>query len=73
VLGTIGIIMAGVTIMTARDNSAQIQKGKQRIMEVVIGLVIWVLAVAIIALILPDGGSIAEEAINQNTSKEAGV
>jgi len=73
VLGTIGIIMAGVTIMTARDNSAQIQKGKQRIMEVVIGLAIWVLAVAIIALILPDGGSIAEEAINQNTSKEAGV
>jgi predicted small integral membrane protein len=54
VAATIGIIICGVTIMTARDNEAQVAKAKQRIFDIVIGLVIWVMLYFVLDLLLPD-------------------
>ena len=53
VLATIGIIIFGYMVMTARDNEAQMTMAKKRILEIVIGVVIWVLIAAIIHLLLP--------------------
>ena len=53
VLGTIGLIYSGYLFMTARDNTAQTEKAKKRILEVVIGLVLWVLFALLITLFLP--------------------
>ena len=55
VLGTIGLIYSGYLLMTARDNTAQVEKAKKRILEVVIGLVAWALFALLITLFLPDG------------------
>ena len=73
VLGTIGIIAAGVTIMSARDNAAQVQKAKQRILEIVIGLVIWVLIAAIMALLIPGGDSTTQEVLVGTTPEKVEV
>lgn len=43
VVGIIGIVICGVTYLTARDNEAQVAKAKKRLMDVIIGLVIWIL------------------------------
>lgn len=69
VLGTVGIIWAGVTIMSARDDAAQVQKAKRRILEIVIGLVLWVLAAAIVALFLPKNDGVVEEALVEVSSE----
>ncbi len=53
VLATIGIIISGFMIMTARDNQEQVSKGKKRILEVVIGILVWVLLAALLSLLLP--------------------
>ena len=75
VLGTIGIIWSGVMIMTARDNAAQVQKAKRRILEIVIGLVMWVLVAAIVGLFLPRSDGAIEEALMNGGEEEtsAGV
>ena len=54
VLGTIGIIHASYIIMTAKDNESKVKDAKIRIVEVVIGLVVWVLFAAIMNLLLPN-------------------
>ena len=54
VLATIGIIICGYLIMTARDNSAQIEKAKKRLVEIIIGIVIWALGAAGVLLFVPD-------------------
>lgn len=55
VLSTIGIIWSGVLILTARDNVAQVTAAKNRIYDIVIGLVLWGILAIGINLILPDG------------------
>ena len=62
VLGTIGIIYSGYLIMTARDDTAQVAKGKKRILEIVIGIVAWVLLASLITLLLPTDSSILDAA-----------
>ena len=42
VVGTIGIIVCGYIYMTARDNEAQVAKAKKRMVEIVIGIVVFV-------------------------------
>ena len=66
VAGTIGVIWAGTLWLTARDNEAQVAKAKTRILEIVIGVVIWAVSAGAILLLVPD-----EEAAN--FAQDAGV
>ena len=40
--------------MSARDNEAQVQKAKKRMVEIVIGVVLWALGALVLLLIIPD-------------------
>lgn len=51
----IGVLIAGYQYMTARDNPGQVAKAKNRILQIVIGLVIWVLIWGILQFLLPGG------------------
>ena len=53
VAGTIGLIICGVMWMTARDNENQVATAKKRMMEIVIGIVAWVLIYALANLFIP--------------------
>lgn len=53
VAGTIGIIICGVLWMTARDNEAQVMKAKKRMLDIVIGVVAWVLLSLLANLFIP--------------------
>ncbi len=52
---TLGVIIAGIMYMTARDNEAQVAKAKNRLIEVVIGLVAWALMYVVLNWLLPGG------------------
>ena len=52
---TLGVIIAGIMYMTARDNESQVAKAKTRLYEVVIGLVAWALMYAVLQWLLPGG------------------
>lgn len=51
----IGVIISAYQYITARDNSVQVAKAKNRILQIVIGLVIWVLIWGILQFLLPGG------------------
>ncbi len=51
----IGVVVAGIMYMTARDNEAQVTKAKTRLFEVVVGLVAWALMYAVLNWLLPGG------------------
>lgn len=51
----IGVIIAAYQYITARDNSQQVAKAKNRIAQIVIGLVIWVMIWVILEMLLPGG------------------
>ena len=53
VAGTIGIIICGFLWMTARDNEAQVAKAKKRMIDIVIGIVAWILLALIANLFIP--------------------
>lgn len=55
VLGTLGIIIAGIQYLTASGNEAQMAKAKQRIIEVVIGLVVFGVMWAVLQFVIPGG------------------
>ena len=73
VLATVGIIICGYLIMTARGNTEQITKAKKRILEIVIGVAIWVLISVLTALLLPTTDSNVEEVVNKATSSSFSV
>ena len=54
VLATIGMIICGYLIMSARDNEAQVTKAKRRMVEIVIGIVLWALGSLVLLLVIPD-------------------
>lgn len=54
IAGTIGIIWCGFLMLSARDNEAQVAQAKKRLIDIVIGLIVWVLAAFVIGLILPN-------------------
>lgn len=66
VLTTIGLIVCAYMIMTAQGNEAQVTKAKTRILEIVIGVIIWAIGAGVILLLVPD-----EEAAN--FAQDAGV
>ena len=72
VAGTIGIIICGFLWMTARDNEAQVAKAKKRMIDIVIGIVAWILLALIANLFIPkDSTKIQSDAgISVTNSKE---
>ena len=64
VLATIGIIFCGYIIMTARDNAEQITKAKRRLLEIVIGIVLWALFTVILWLFVPSADSVTGDIVS---------
>lgn len=54
----LGVIIAGIMYMTARDNEAQVAKAKTRLFEVVIGLIAWAVMFAVLNWLVPGGVSL---------------
>ncbi|MBQ3306355.1 hypothetical protein IJH02_02900 [Candidatus Saccharibacteria bacterium] len=55
VLGVLGLIISGVTYLTARDNEQQVAKAKSRILQIVIGLVVYAVLYLGLQFIIPGG------------------
>lgn len=55
ILGTLGIVVAGIQYMTARDNEATVMKAKTRILEIVIGLAIYAVMFTLLQFLIPGG------------------
>ena len=68
VLGTIGIIYSAFIVMTAGGNVAQVTKAKQRILEIVVGIILWVLAAAVLDLFLPASEVTIRESLKDTAS-----
>ena len=49
----IGVVVAGILYLTARDNEQQVAKAKTRLVEIVIGLVAWALMYTVLHFLLP--------------------
>ena len=54
-LATIGVIIAGIMILTSRDNAQQLAKAKKRLVEVIIGIVVFAGMSLIADFLLPGG------------------
>jgi len=52
---TLGIVISGIQYTTAGDNSGQVQKAKNRIVQIVIGLVIYAVFWGLLQFLLPGG------------------
>lgn len=55
VAAVLGVVIAGIMYMTARDNEQQVAKAKMRLFEVVIGLIAWAVMFAVLNWLLPGG------------------
>ena len=53
ILGTVGIVIAGIQYSTAKDNEQQMAKAKMRIVQIVIGMAIWAFLFVFLRFILP--------------------
>ena len=53
ILGAFGITVSGVQYLTAGGNEEQTRKAKRRIFEIIIGLAVYVLIVALLTWLLP--------------------
>ena len=53
VAGTVGLVICGVLWMTARENEAQVATAKRRMLDIVIGMVAWILVYALANLFIP--------------------
>ncbi len=51
----VGVIIAGVLYMTARDDMAQVAKAKTRLIEIVVGLIAWALMSTLLNWLIPGG------------------
>ena len=50
---TIGVVIAGILYLTARDNPQQAAKAKTRLIEIAIGLGAWAAMYALLRFLLP--------------------
>lgn len=50
---TIGVVIAGILYLTARDNQQQVVKAKTRLIEIAIGLVIWAAMFTVLNWLIP--------------------
>ena len=62
--GTIGIIISGVQILTARDNATQVANGKKRILDVVIGILAFGFMYVIANFLIPGGITLDSEILS---------
>lgn len=60
VLATVGILICGFFWMTARDNAQQVATVKKRLVDIVLGLILWIMFAAFIQFLLPDTSGIDE-------------
>ena len=49
----IGVIVAGIMYLTAKDNEQQVAKAKKRLLDVVIGLVAWAALWTVLHWLIP--------------------
>ncbi len=54
-VGVVGVMIVGFQYMSARDNPAQVAKAKNRLLQIVIGLAIWVVFWGVLQFLLPGG------------------
>lgn len=54
VLGVVGLGVSGVQYLTAGGNEEKTRKAKRRIFEIVIGLVVYAVAYALMSFLIPD-------------------
>lgn len=57
IVGVIGISIVGIQYLTASGDEAKLTKSKRRMLEIIIGLVVYVLLYAILRWLLPGFGS----------------
>ena len=55
IAGTIGIVITGITYMTAKDDVAQMTKAKNRLIQIIIGLVVYAVMWGFLQWLLPGG------------------
>jgi len=55
VAAVVGVVVAGIMYLTARDSEAQVAAAKKRLYEVVIGLVLWVAMWSLLNWLIPGG------------------
>ena len=74
VLGTIGIILAGVMWLTAGDNAGQIAMAKKRMLQVVVGLAAFGMIDVVGNMLLPGGiASSAPTLVSSSSTRVSGV
>ena len=64
VAGTVGIIICAVLILTARDNEQQLATGKKRLVEVIVGMIAWLMLSVIVNLLFPKTTDKIDEQTN---------
>ena len=55
ILATIGIVWSGYVYLSAKDDVSKVQKAKDRIFQIVIGLAIWAMMWTVLQFLLPGG------------------
>lgn len=55
---TIGVVIAGIQYLTARDNESQVSAAKTRLLNIVIGLVAWAVMWTVMNWLIPGGMTI---------------
>lgn len=73
IAATIGVVIAGIYYMTARDNEQQVTVAKRRLYEIVIGLVAWALMYTVLNWLIPGGFSLDPERLCPETSETSMV
>lgn len=50
---TVGVVIAGIMYLSARDNPQMVAKAKTRLIEIAIGLVAWAMLFALLQFLIP--------------------
>lgn len=70
VLGILGVVIAGLMYLTARDNEAQVATAKKRLMSVAVGMLLFAVLGVGASWLMPGG--LPEEATKETSSAESG-
>jgi len=55
VAAVLGVVIAGIMYMTARDNEAQMAAARKRLYEIAIGMIVWALMYGVLNWLIPGG------------------
>lgn len=55
IAGAIGIVVTGIIWLTAKGSEEQVTKAKRRFLDIIIGLMVYIILWAILSLVLPGG------------------